>query len=144
MSEHGQSPAPVSRQDAETLLGVAVVLEGTLVGEPNPELVKRLARQFGKTGLLNSDSAGRPEVRLALANLNQRLRYALGELASPPEVDVGLIDHWVRFESLAGVCAWCRSCVLRTFIGITRVNAPPPMEAWAEKATLPSARACHG
>jgi hypothetical protein len=59
-----------------------------------------------EAGLIG-DGDGRPELRLALANLNQRLRYALGEYRTVPETDTGLIDHDITFRSTGDAVRFC-------------------------------------
>lgn len=89
---------PVS--DAEALLGIVIGLEAFLIGDPAPELVALLSRRLKSAGLVG-EGEGRPEVRLVLANLNQRLRYALGEYDDAPQPDIGLVDHDISFDSTA-------------------------------------------
>jgi hypothetical protein len=87
---------PLGRQDAEALIGVLAVVEGHLVaGDLDPRLVGRLGERLVGPG------AGAAELRVALGNLNQRLRYVLGEHDEPPIPDPGLVDLYVGFASEA-------------------------------------------
>ena len=99
-------PRAVSGQDAEALLGLVIELEAALIGDPAPEFVTRLSRPLRRAGLIG-DGDGRPELRLALANLNQRLRYALGEYENGPEPDTGLVDHDIVFGSTHDALRFC-------------------------------------
>jgi hypothetical protein len=83
---------PLGRQDAEALIGVLAVLEGHLVaGDLDPHVVDRLGERLVGPG------AGAAELRVALGNLNQRLRYSLGEHDEPPVPDSGLVDLYLGF-----------------------------------------------
>ena len=53
-------------------------------GEEVPDWAKRFADRFSRDGLLTADAGGR-QVRQSLNDLNQRLRYVLGEYDEPPE-----------------------------------------------------------
>jgi dsDNA-binding SOS-regulon protein len=90
---------PLDRQDAAALIGVSAVLQGHLLtGELSPHLAQALNRHLHQAGLVQSD-AGRAELRLALANLTERLRYALGEYDEPPAPDTGQAEHYFGFAS---------------------------------------------
>jgi len=88
----------VSGQDAEALLNIVIELEAFLIDDSAPELVTRLTRRLRRAGLV-SEGHGRPELRLALSNLNLRLRYAVGEFEEAPQPDIGLVDHYISFDS---------------------------------------------
>ena len=71
-------------RDATALIGLTAVLEGHLLaGDLDPHLVGHLVRWLRSAGVLDA-TAGTPELRVLLANLNQRLRFALGEYGDPP------------------------------------------------------------
>src|SRR3954468_3046753 len=90
----GMDTGLISEQDATVLLRLVIVLEGQLLaGGIDAELSRDLQRQFERVDLISESGAaagvdrtdgmdhgdvGRAHLRLALANLNQRLRYALG------------------------------------------------------------------
>ncbi|MCU1667812.1 MAG: hypothetical protein JWP40_739 [Blastococcus sp.] len=106
MTQDGAAPNPLSRQDAAALIGVAAVLEGALLtGEMDPHLVGSLNRHLHKAGLVGP-GAGAPELRLALADLNQRIRYVLGEYADPPVPGTGEADQFFGFASRAAASSF--------------------------------------
>jgi hypothetical protein len=99
VARHDTAPNPLGQQDAAALIGVTAVLQGhLLIGELSPHLVDSLNRHLHRAGLVASD-AGPAELRLALANLTQRVRYALGEYDEPPAPDTGQVDHYIGFAS---------------------------------------------
>jgi hypothetical protein len=67
-------------------------------------------------GLVGS-GAGPAGLRLALADLNQRLRHALGEQDEPPAPDTGQVDHqvdqYVGFASVTAAHAFVESARAR-------------------------------
>ena len=101
MPDDGPAPNPLGRRDAEALIGVLAVLEGHLInGDLDPHVVGHLS-----THVVGPD-AGPAELRVALGNLNQRLRYVLGEHDEPPTPDTGLVDLYVGFASEADAQAF--------------------------------------
>lgn len=66
--------------------------------ELSPDLVDALNRHLHTAGLVESE-AGPAELRLALANLTDRLRYALGEYEEPPAPDTGQAEQYFGFAS---------------------------------------------
>lgn len=77
--------AAVGRQDAAALVGLLAVLEGELVSDQLASpTVQQICHRFERDGLL-ATASGAGQLRLALAALNQRLRYALGEFNGPIE-----------------------------------------------------------
>ena len=105
-------PRPLDRGDATALIGLTAVLEAHLLaGDLDPHLVDHLTRR------LHAD--GPPELRLALADLNQRLRYALGEYADPPVAATGQVDHHLGFADEAAA---------RAFAGAVGDSAAEPVE----------------
>ena len=76
-------PRPLETRDAEMLIGVLAVLESAIWDESLPEAVEsRVLRRVVKAGLLEN-GAGERDLRQALDDLNQRLRYVLGEYEEP-------------------------------------------------------------
>jgi hypothetical protein len=68
------------------------VLEGHLLtGDLDPHVTGRLGERLVGPG------TGPAELRVALANLGQRLRYVLGEYDEPRARDTGLVDLHVGF-----------------------------------------------
>ena len=53
-------------------------------GDDLPDWAKRFANRLSRDGLLAADADGR-QLRQSLNDLNQRLRYVLGEYDGPPE-----------------------------------------------------------
>ena len=77
-------PNPVQRRDAEVLIGILAVLDGVVWGGSLDEwTTSKVAERFVQQGLLTADH-NRHDVHRALNDLNQRLRYAVGEYDSPP------------------------------------------------------------
>ena len=87
---------PLSDPDAGAIIGLLAIVEGELlVGSLDVELADRFRDRFVRAGLLPED-AGLGTLRRALAELNQRVRYALGEYAEPPAPE-GPSTHTVEF-----------------------------------------------
>jgi hypothetical protein len=108
MAGDGAAPNPLGRQDAAALIGVMAVLEGHLVvGDLDPHVVDRLSERLVGRG------AGAAELRVALGNLNQRLRYVLGEHDEPPAPATGQVDLYVGFA---------REDVAQAFLEAVRVE----------------------
>jgi hypothetical protein len=69
------------------LVGLLASLEGELMEDEDddvPDWAKRFADRLSRDGLITADADGR-QVRQSLNDLNQRLRYVLGEYDEPPE-----------------------------------------------------------
>ena len=78
-------PNPVQHRDAEVLIGILAVLEGAIwAGSFDEQTAGKVAERFAQEGLLAGDYDQR-DLRQALGDLNQRLRYAAGEYDSLPE-----------------------------------------------------------
>jgi hypothetical protein len=78
-------PNPVQHRDAAVLIGILAVLEGAIWADSfGEQTAGKVAERFAQQGLLAADYDQR-DLRQALADLNQRLRYAAGEYGSPPE-----------------------------------------------------------
>ena len=104
MSRDGAAPHPLERQDADALIGVTAVLEGHLIaGQLDPEVVGRLGARLVGPG------AGPAELRVALANLNQRLRYVLGEYDEPPAPGTGEVEQHFGFASESAALAFAEA-----------------------------------
>ena len=72
-------PRPLTRADAEALIGVLAVLEGQIAnGTVEPEAVQRFRSRLATDGLLAGETEEN-DVAVALEALNQRLRFAMGE-----------------------------------------------------------------
>lgn len=72
-------------QDITALVGVLAVIEGetrTWPGADLPEWASRVADRLSREGLLAPD-ASTEELARAIGDLNQRLRYVLGEHDEP-------------------------------------------------------------
>ncbi len=68
-------PRPLTRQDAAALIGVLAVLEGEMSGgNVDEQAVEHFRRRLTDDGLLAGE-----DVAVALEELNQRVRFALGE-----------------------------------------------------------------
>jgi hypothetical protein len=84
-------PNPVAQRDIAVVIGVLAVLEGGVVGDSlDGVTVGKVAERFRKAGLLEAEWTTH-ELRQVLHDLNQRLRYALGEYDGP-RPPVGPVD----------------------------------------------------
>lgn len=92
---------PVSQPDADALLGLVIVVQGELyAGQLEPRLSELLGRRFESAGLVPVGS-GPAELLLALDNLNERLRWVIGEYDHPLSVSTGRVDHHFEFDTVA-------------------------------------------
>jgi Regulator of ribonuclease activity B len=103
------TPNQLSREDAAALIGVLATLEGELLAGHDNDLWNRLASGLHDQGLLPPKIGHRAGLRIVLANLNERLRYALGEYNDLPEPADGLADHHVRFDTEARATAFVQA-----------------------------------
>jgi hypothetical protein len=79
------APYPVQHQDAAVLIGILAILEGAIWGGSLDErTTRKIGERFVQQGLLTADHDER-DLRQAINDLNQRLRYAAGEYDSPPQ-----------------------------------------------------------
>jgi hypothetical protein len=77
-------PNPLERRDAKVLIGIVAVLDGVIWGGSLDEwTTSKVAERLVQQGLLTADH-NRDDVHQALDDLNQRLRYAVGDYDSPP------------------------------------------------------------
>jgi hypothetical protein len=78
------TPNPVQRGDANVLIGVLAILEGAIWADDLDQwTTTKVAERFVQQGLLAADHNQR-DLRQAITDMNQRLRYAAGEYESPP------------------------------------------------------------
>ena len=71
-------PRPLTRGDAAALIGILAVLEGQILGHHiGTEVLDQFRRRLTDDGLLRADEES--DVPAALEELNQRVRFALGE-----------------------------------------------------------------
>jgi hypothetical protein len=78
------APNPVQHRDANVLIGVLADLEGAIWADDlNEQITIKVAERFVQQGLLAADHDQR-DLRQAINDMNQRLRYAAGEYDSPP------------------------------------------------------------
>ena len=84
MESDEPSPRALAKRDAAALIGVLAVLTGeSMLDQLDPELAARIAARLAREGLLE-EPAGDRALQLALSDLVERLRYTLGEYATPP------------------------------------------------------------
>ena len=127
MASDDPAPRPLHRRDAAALIGIAAVLEGHLLsGELDPLLAAALVRHLHEAGLVEGD-AGPADLRLALANLNQRIRYANGELEGPPAPDTGEANQYFGFPDRTAAEAFAESAAARD----EAAAAPVPVDGRA-------------
>jgi hypothetical protein len=102
---------PVRRNDVRALISILAHLEGSLRGGLlDEDLTATFARSLARLGLVSQGQHAAPpsagQVAIALANLNQRLRFALDEYDSEPDPLPEATAHILRFpdESRANDC----------------------------------------
>lgn len=79
------APNPVFRRDLVALVGVLADLEGEIaVGEMPGYLADMVRLRLAGAGL-TTENANSRELRQAIDDLNQRLRYGIGEYSAPPK-----------------------------------------------------------
>jgi hypothetical protein len=121
------APRPLGEEDAAALIGVTAVLEGFLLaGELDAHLVESLNRHLERPGLVGA-GAGAAELRLAMARLNHRLRYALGEYDEPPVTDAGEGELSFGFATESAAQAFAEAARARG----DRAEAPIPVDGRA-------------
>ena len=77
-------PNPVQRRDAHVLIGILAILEGVIWGgKLDEQTTSKVAERFVQQGLLSADY-DQHELRQAINDMNQRIRYAAGEDGTPP------------------------------------------------------------
>jgi hypothetical protein len=83
------APNSIRSVDVNVLIGWLAVLEGYLMGEhPDADIVDPLRQRFVWAGLLTVDADERA-FRQAVDDMNQRLRYTVGEYREPiPQLPV--------------------------------------------------------
>lgn len=69
--------------DLSLLIGVLAICEGQIWGGQAGDLAEAMLQRWRNQAVLPADATSR-DVRQVLADLNQRVRYALGEYAEPP------------------------------------------------------------
>jgi hypothetical protein len=77
-------PNPVQHRDANVLIGILAILEGVIwAGQLDQWTTGKVAERFVREGLLGADYDQR-DLRQAISDMNQRIRYAAGEYDTPP------------------------------------------------------------
>jgi hypothetical protein len=77
-------PNPVQHRDANVLIGILAILEGVIwSGQLDEWTTSKVAGRFVQQGLLGADY-DQHDLRQAINDMNQRLRYAAGEYHTPP------------------------------------------------------------
>jgi hypothetical protein len=67
------------------MIGILAILEGViLAGQLDEWTTAKVGERFLQQGLLRADH-DQHDLRQAINDLNQRLRYAIGEYDTPPE-----------------------------------------------------------
>jgi hypothetical protein len=106
MTRSDAAPHPLGQQDAQALIGLVAILEGHLLGgDLDPQLAGSLTVRLQEVGLVGP-GGGPPELRLVLADLNQRLRYVLGEYDEPPASHSGGGEMYFGFAAQAAARAF--------------------------------------
>lgn len=101
MNEPSVTAQPVSQPDVDALLGLVIVVQGELyAGQLEPRLLELFRRRFESSGLVPVGS-GPAELLLAVDNLNQRLRWVIGEYDELLSVSTGRVDHRFEFDTVA-------------------------------------------
>ena len=143
MSDDLIATRPARRQDAAALVGLLSVLEAHLLTDDLGEAtVDQLGKRLQREGLVAAGS-GPAQVRLALANLNQRLRVTLGE-QERPEPAAGRTWQYFGFtsQSAAGDFASVARGFGRVVTGPevydeTRYSSPVSWQVAVESTELP-------
>jgi hypothetical protein len=79
-------PNPVQHRDANVLTGILAILEGVIWGgQLDEQTTSKVAERFVQQGLLAADYDQR-DLRQAINDMNQRIRYAADEYDTPPSV----------------------------------------------------------
>ena len=77
-------PNPVQHRDANVLIGILAILEGAVwAGQLDEWTTGKVAERFAREGLLDADY-DQHDLRQAINDMNQRIRYAVGEYDTPP------------------------------------------------------------
>jgi hypothetical protein len=77
-------PNPVQHRDANVLIGILAILEGVVwAGQLDEWTTGKVAERFAREGLLDADY-DQHDLRQAINDMNQRIRYAAGEYETPP------------------------------------------------------------
>ena len=77
-------PNPVQHRDANVLTGILAILEGAIwTGQLDELITGKVAERFVREGLLGA-GYDQLDLRQAINDMNQRIRYALGEYDTPP------------------------------------------------------------
>lgn len=100
------SQRTVAEHDVAVLVGLLAIVEGELMAGVTERAVSdRFAERFVAAGLLPEPTSHQlpspGQVRLAVSDLGQRLRYALGEYPEPPEPAPAAVAHILRFATTA-------------------------------------------
>jgi hypothetical protein len=75
---------PMQQRDVEVLIGILAILEGAIWADDlHEQITSAVAKRFVEHGLLAADYDHR-DLRQAINDMNQRLRYGAGEYDSPP------------------------------------------------------------
>jgi hypothetical protein len=78
------APNPVQHRDANVLIGILAILEGSIwAGQLDEDTTSRVAERFVQQGLLGADY-DQHDLRQAIGDMNQRIRYTAGEYDTPP------------------------------------------------------------
>ena len=111
-AEQPAEPAQAQRvtdQDLEVLIGVAAILQGELLSRAvDEQLLAKLVKRFQDAKLLQA-GGGAADLRVALQNLNSRLRYVLGEQGHPPAPAPGHANQLFGFCTQGAANAFLHS-----------------------------------
>ena len=78
------NPNPVQHRDANVLIGILAILEGVIwAGQLDERTTGKVAERFVQQDLLDADY-DQHDLRQAISDINQRIRYAAGEYDTPP------------------------------------------------------------
>lgn len=78
------APNPIRLRDANVLIGILAILEGAIwAGQLDEHTTSKVAERFVQQGLLDADY-DQHDLRQAIGDMNQRIRYAAGEYDTPP------------------------------------------------------------
>jgi len=124
------------KQDVLGLFDILVVLLGELtLGQVPSDLTERFIRRLSKDGLLPAE-ASVGQLSVTVADLVERLRFAMGDYASYPAPVPRLTGHDVSVPSHDAAQA-CRSRLMQWNALAVEISNDADRSVWEVKASFP-------